>query len=110
VIARLRGEIAEQAAIAHAVLVQSVLGDIDIGGKPLQRRKLIVAQRFPHRVAGPTEIEIEDLQAERFLRRKVIGERPLRNASRLNDVANARACETALVHDPQAFGQNLLSI
>ena len=39
----------------------------------------------------------------------MIGERSLRHAGRLHDVAHARATESMLMHNAEAFGKNLVA-
>jgi len=110
VIARFGGEVAEEAAVAHAVAIEPLLAGIDPYGEALQRRQRVIAQRLADQLAAAGEIAIEDLEPEGFLRGEVIGERALRHAGGMNDVADARSPEPALVHDAQALGQDLLSV
>src|SRR5882762_7606225 len=86
----LRGVGAVQAAVFHAPLLEERLVGIDIGFEPSQRLKLLVVQRLGQHLSGEPEIEIEDLDAERFFRCEVITERSLRYACSLDDVPHAR--------------------
>jgi hypothetical protein len=56
------------------------------------------------------EIKIKDFETKGFFRSEVIGERSLRHLGRLNYVADARARESALVHDSEALSQYFVAI
>ena len=89
--------------------LHAALDRVDIGCEPLQRRQRIVAQRLRHHLAAVGEVELDHLEAECFLRREMIGERPLRHAGGLHDVAHTGAPEAALMHDAEALGQDLVA-
>jgi hypothetical protein len=78
--------------------------------QPLQRCRRIVAKRFVDVLAHKGEVAFQDLEAERFLRSEVVGERPLRHPRGLDDVADAGAVVPLLEHNVQACRQQFFTM
>ncbi len=83
---------------------------IDVGAQALKRRQRGIAKSPLDRRAYVFEIEVEYLKTESFFRSEVIGERSLRHSCSLDDVANARTSEPALMDDAETFGQYFLAM
>src|ERR1700730_1913499 len=101
---------AVQTAILHSPLFQEGLIGIDVGFEPPQRLQVGVIERFGEYLPRKSEIQIEYLNAECFLRGEVVAERALGHACGFDYVAHTRAGQTSLVHDPKPIGQNFVSV
>ncbi len=101
---------AVQTAILHPPLFQEGLIGINVGFEPPQRLQVGVIERFGEYLPRKSEIQIEYLNSECFLRGEVVAERALRHACGFDYVAHTRARQTSLMQDPQALGQNLVPV
>jgi len=109
VLARFRAHVAVKAAPPHVVLLQGVESVLEPKPKPLDRRQGVVSERRGDFGVEGRVVEVNDLEAERLLRREVIRERALRNTRSLNDVSHAGSV-TAFVDNSKAFGEQFFSI
>src|SRR5271163_2036111 len=107
-LAGLGAEVADETSVSPSDPIEILDLGINEGAQAVQRWKRVIAKSPLDHRAHIVEIEIEDLQAERFFRNEVIGERSLRHSRRLDDVAHARAGKSSLVHDTETFAQKFL--
>ncbi len=102
-IARFDRKIAEQTSVARIVAADVFDVCVDVLAQAKHRRQFVIAERFPQVAAGAREIQLDHFESKGFLGCKVIGERPVRNACGLHDVAHARTVEAMFMHDPKAL-------
>ena len=103
-------EIADEASVPPTDPIEILDLCIDVRSQALERRQRVVAKSLLDRRADVLEIQIEYLKTERIFRNEVIGEGSLRHSRRFDDIANARAAESALMHDAQTFGQDFFPV
>jgi hypothetical protein len=109
--ARLCAEVADETSVSPTVALKIVDLCIDEGAQALRGGSdSLLTKSLMDRRACAFEIKIKDFEAKRFFRCKVIGKRALRHLRSFNYVADARACEPALVHDTKALSQYFFAV
>src|SRR5262249_54879999 len=87
--ARLKTEVADQAADRPPIALQLVGDDVEIAHEPLTRSQCLVAKRRADQALQVIEVPVKYFQREDLFGTKVVGERTLRGAGGRADVADA---------------------
>ena len=86
-------------------------GHISGMAKPSNREKILTEGLKVVHARGFAGASVRDIvQAERLFRGEVVGERSLRNAGGLDDIAHTCAGEAARMHDLQTFSEDLFPV
>jgi hypothetical protein len=103
-------EVADQTTLGHSVRGKAGNVGVNIRQQPLDRRARLITQRLLDDALSFLKRQVKDLQPERLFRNEMIGERPIGHLGGNGDIANAGIGEATFMNDPQAFGQDLVTV